>query len=258
MNLLEPYKNIILKIKKDEYTNFKKDDVHPIQKLNFLINSFESLTKTKKGININISDQVVEYNILPLISKQEAIKYGPIASIYSGITKQLVSRLNTIKLTKAINTKCTFVESNSMNVPIYTGTQFKNIIPINFTPDNEWNPLSGVDHKVYKYNELLEKIILSNMKIDNTIYKNFKLKNQQTIISNTTLTKTSDASNICYEELQKFLNKKLTNDDINITREMYLSQFFNVTKVIDSLKHKDYDSIEIIPLSKMLAVFKLI
>ena len=97
------------------------------------------------------------------------------------------------------------------------------------------------------------------MKLDNTIYKSFNLKNLQSVVSVDVL-KNSDKSisDVCYEEMIKLLYKKSIEKKDVIGREMFLTQFFNINKIIENVKHREMDLIEIIPLSKSLAVYKLI
>lgn len=259
IDLLEPYKRMVLGIKKDEYINFNNMSVHPIQKINYLIEPFTKSTETKKGANISITYQAIEYDIMPLVSKIDATKFGPIASVTTGLNKPLIKRFRTIKLYNNVLNNPVPVETTTKALPIYTGATFKTVRPVNFKEGYEWKPMAGVDTKTYKYNELLQSVILKNMKIDTSIYKSFKAKDYQTIVPKDILTgNKKSVSEICYEELQKFLNRKMTTENTAITREMYLSQFFNISKIIENIKRGDEESIEIIPLTKALAVFKLI
>lgn len=255
INLLEPYKKMVLGIKKGEYPiNL---NTHAIQRLNYLIEPFINSSETKKGIDISISNQVIEYDVMPLISKISATKFGPIDFVTTGINKSLINRFKTIKIYSNILNTISPIDTTTKPLTIYNGNSFKQVRPVNFKEGYEWNPM-GVDHKTYKYNELLEKVILQNMKIDNTIYKSFKMKDYQPIVSIDILKNSNrSVSDICYEELQNLLNKKLTDKFDVITREMYLLQYFNINKIIESLR-RDTDSIEIIPITKLVAVFKLI
>lgn len=259
IDLLEPYKRMVLGIKNNEYTNFNNIEVHPIQKINYLIEPFTKSNETKKGINISITTQTIEYDIMPLISKVDAIKFGPIASITTGLNKPLIKRFRTIKLQSNILNNPVPIESTAKPLTVYTGSIFKTVKPVNFKEGYEWKPMAGVDFKTYKYNELLQSTILKNMKIDTSIYKAFKIKDYQPVVSKEVLNGIKKSvSEICYEELQKFLNRKMNIENTAITREMYLSQFFNISKIIENVRRGDEDSIEIIPLTKALAVFKLI
>lgn len=260
INLLEPYKKMILGIIKEDYKPFDFN-INNIQHINYLIRPFINSKETKNTIDISISNQIIDYNVLPLIDKIEALKFGSIQFIITGINKQLINRFKTIKVNKVLfskipNRKNTDEIVTPLNV--YTGFNYKNIIPINFKEGYKWKPMNGVDVKVYKYNELLEKSIFKNMKIDKTIYNSFKSKDYQPIASKDLLNNNKKSvSELCYEELNNFLNRK-SIDDINIIREMYLLQFFNINKIIDNIKQRDEDSIEIIPIVKILAIFKLI
>jgi hypothetical protein len=255
-DLIEPYKGMLLGVKKDEFNII---DVHPIQKINYLIQSITNSRETKKGINISINDKAIEYNVLPLISKIDAVKFGPISYINTGLTKSLVNRFKNITVNDNILNNPIDIETTVRPLSVYTGYTYKQITPVNFKEGHEWKPAQGVNFKTYKYNQLLESIILKNMKIDNNIYKSFKIKDHYQIVSNDVLKGTNKSvSEICYSELEKLLNKKLINEDKNISREMYLLQFFNINKIIESIRKKDEESIEIIPLTKMLAIFKLI
>ena len=256
--LLEQYKNILLEVKKDKYIN--NNDVHPIQKINYLIQPFSDSSETKKGIDISISNYIVEYNILPLISIKDATKFGPLTKNNSGINKQLINRFKTIKIINNVVNTITdpnIITSKPLN--IYTGANFKTIKPIQYKEGYEWLPMAGISYKTYRYNEILEKSIFNNMKLDNTIYKSFNLKNLQSVVSVDVL-KNSDKSisDVCYEEMIKLLYKKSIEKKDVIGREMFLTQFFNINKIIENVKHREMDLIEIIPLSKSLAVYKLI
>lgn len=257
IDLLEPYKRMVLGVIKEEY--IMNRNIHPIQKINYLIEPFISSKENKKGINISISNQTIDYDINPLISRIDATKFGPIANVNTGLNKQLINRFKTIKVSSNIVNNSIATELTTKPLNIYTGSLFKEVKPINFKEGYEWQPMNGVDPKTYKYNSLLESVIFKNMTINNSIYKSFTPKDYSPIVPKEILNGTKKSvSEICYEELEKFLSKKLQVENINITREMYLSQFFNINKIIESIRKGDEDSIEIIPLSKSLAVFKLI
>ncbi len=259
INLLEPYKNMILCVNNNNYNLFEHSIINPIQKINYLINPFNTINEHKKGINISISNQTVEYNIFPLISNTDAIKFGPISSVNTGINKQLINRFNTIKLKDNILTNSIPIDNTIGPLLIYTGSDYKSITPINFRENHEWYPMKGTNARTYKYNELLQDSIINNMKIDNSLYKSFKSKKISPIVSNDILFKnTKNISEICYNELESFLDRKLVDKDINISRELYLLQFFNINKIIESIRKRDSDSIEIIPIVRLLSVIKLI
>lgn len=252
VDLLEPYKWALLQIDKNKY---KMEQIHPIQNINYLIKPFEVSNETKKGINISINNYSVEYNITPLISRLAASKFGPISYNSVGINNVLINRFKTINIINNSVNNLISVDSINDKLSIYTGAQFKYIEPINFVKGKKWRPSNGVDYKTYKYNEILERIIMKNMKI--ITLPSFKNNDYPVIVNNAVLYNGSTVSDVCYNELDKFLTKKEVTDR-NIIRELYLSQYFNINKNIDYIRKQERESVDIIPVSKLLLFFKLI
>jgi hypothetical protein len=288
--LLEPYKKLTLGLTSKSYESMSSLTINPIQKINYLIHPFlskESKETKKNAIDITMSDQVVEYNIFPLISPIEAIKFGPISFTNSGLTKQLINRFRTItvhklksesesskiggfdSVPKSIHDSDSGSDSDSDSSRgyyygrnddryVYNGLKYQQIKPVNFK-NSEWNPLDGSNFITYKYNDLLSKVILSNMKI-NKLPSNVNKK--QTIVSSNSLINKRDASKLCFEEIHKLLIRKLVDLDGHrnraIMRELYLMQYFNVNKANDLLRHRDYNSVEVIPVTNFMVANKLI
>lgn len=256
-DILELYKRKVLNVDSSKYSDFGIN-IHNIQKINYLIKPFiKSDSSVEKALDISITYQSVSYNILPLMSKIEALKFGPIQNIYTGLNRQLIDRFKTIKIeNNVVNSSYGKINENQYRqLPVYTGSSFKKIEPVNFREGYEWSPLKGVDHKVYRYNEISENIILSNMKLEP---KEFTPKNFKPIVpSNVLLENKKKAAEICYSELEKFIEKNNITD-INIIRELYLIQFFNVNRITDSMKYGNMEIIEVIPISRFLHSLKLI
>jgi hypothetical protein len=267
---IEIYLNILKKYKKTEYIESYKNiifgsyilndniiDISNSQYINYLIEPFiNNNNKKDKIIDISIdSKQDIEYNILPLISKIDAVKYGPLSNNNTGINISMINRFNTIKLlyNNLNNVKNSEINSILSTLPIYTGSSIKKIKPVHYKEGDEWYPMKGVDYKTYKYNNILEDIIFSNMKIKEDTYN----KKYQSIISTDILNNNVNISisELYYNELSKFLDKKGASDIIK--KEMFLLQFFNINKNIEYVKRRDFDNVEIIPVSKMVHFFNL-
>lgn len=248
-------------------------DLHPLHKINYLILPFKpSLNNIKFFINISTSKNIISYNIMPLINKLDAVKFGPIQRISQGIDKSMINRFNTISITQHIYNIDNALNKVKNGAVIYDGSNYKEIIPINMKKNIQWCPLSGVCSTVYKLNEIFQSNVLNVMKIDTSVYEKYIIE-QRSIKRNTLmdtmqyeLKKYKDRTveqivfKICFDEIKHRISK-LKESNVykldTIKKEAYLSQFFNAMSISRSIHKKDFNSIELIPSKYSFTYFKL-
>ena len=267
---LEKFKEDLLNIDYKKYN--MPDTILNIQKINFFIYPIlKTIVNPSKYLDVSIFKQCISYDIMPLIDKKSAIKFGPIQSIYTGINKQLIDRFRSIIIEqyKHVDSKGKDIQSVKTDLPIYTGSSFKNITPI-YNKDMAWYPMKGSNPIVYKYNELLEEEIFKNMTVDASKYNEFEKKKYKNItnideIKNAVKGKKRDQyekiiSEVCFNHVDRLINlnkDKLLDKDI-VQREAYLMQFFNSKDILYKVFKNDYQDLEIIPVTYNFINLKLI
>lgn len=271
---IQKYKyNILSEYDKKQYEI--NSSLPVLQKINYLIKPLVLIDK--KPMCFNIVNKI-EYNILPLINKKEAYKFGPILKTSHGLTKQIINRFKTIYDIESIteSENYTYDEFTKDSACIYNGYAFSEIRPVNYNPGITWKPLSGIHPIVYKINKEKEDIILSKMIIDDRIYKSFDSSSYKQLISpdimlaeikvNSKLSVENIVSRHCFNILNNKIKSIDVSDDMleSIKKELTVMQYQNISSIVEKLKKEKVDmstvssDINLLPIKYILYFLKLI
>jgi len=240
--------------KKIALNNDKSYDISsnlsPIKKVNYYIKPLSTLkdnVDTTNYFNINISNNIISYNVLPLFNIQKALKYGPIHNIDSGLDSNMIKRYENVTIEKKTTTKpSTYIDSIQGPAIIYTGAEYKELSPV-YSINAKWKPLSGVNDNVYKYNELLFDQISKNMILNPIDIKNKNIsENLDELKKELKSSKNKEdrldvISSYCFNKINK------TNRNELIKNEIYLYQYYNILDISSKFNTGNLNLITIMP-----------
>lgn len=212
--------------------------LHLLHKINYLVLPMTIEDQNTRYINISYSNTAITYNMLALVDRSVAIKYGPIQSTVQGINKSSYNRFNTISVKNTNHSVEHTIHTVKNNAIIYDGYNYKNLTPINLKKDQKWYPLQGCNIKAYILNQEFEKQLFDKMNIitvDNNSSINMEIPDK---INESSIIKSS------FNGI-KNIASKINNSTKE--KELYLFQYFNVMNNIKLLRKKEYNSIDIVP-----------
>lgn len=223
------------------------DTLENIKKINYYITPLTVKTIDKSNsFNINMSNNIVSYNVLPLFNLQKALQYGPIQSNDAGIDQVMIKRYENLVLQKKTTVfSKEYINSIEGMATVYTGAEYKNLHSV-YSFTNRWKPLSGVNDNVYKYNELLYEQIKNTMKLDpdKTISKP-NTTNGIDEIKKELHDRTKLVTTISSYYFDKLKIDNSTN--ISIKNEIYLYQYYNILDAIHNIKTNNMSLITVFP-----------
>jgi hypothetical protein len=262
---VQKYKYNILS-KSDKILFKINEDMPMVQRINYLIKPFIECKKKENCININ---SIIEFNVMQLVDKKSAIKFGPISTISNGLNSQIIERFKTIKSVEidkddTNNYKDEYIKDSAC---LYTGYMYKYITPVNYTKGLNWKPAAGINPSIYKINKQMEDKILSKMIINNKKYLLFDSTKYKSISSDIMLSEIKlNKSKIeeivtkyCYNSLKNKLDN-ISDSDLYqiIEKESKLIQYQNILNIINSVKKNILFDINILPIKYIFYLFKLI
>lgn len=246
-----------------------KEDLPVVQKINYLI---KPLTITERKPNcIEVINNIV-YNVMPLISKKESHIFGPILANHHGLTQQIIKRFNTINY---VNT-FTDIDLQTMDsftkepLCLFNGSIFSKLMPANYNPGINWKPLSGIHPIVYLTNKNMEDKILEKMILNNDKYQVFNTLTFNQIISpdlmlseiriNPNVNIEVIAAKHCFNILKLSINSLRMNESLLavIKKELQMLQYQNLLSIIENIKKKQINEINIMPIKYIMYYLKLI
>jgi len=230
-------------------------DLHHLKKINYYIKPLLHTDKSGNYFNISMSNNIISYDIMPLISKQYAIKFGPIHNMDNGIDTIMIERYKTIVITKKTTVNpVVFIEEITGPAIVYTGSEYKQLNSVYSFNDN-WKPLEGIDETVYRYNELLSQNILQNITLS---YINIEKKSNDLSELHKNIKKGKLLNNsivdFYFDKLEQFISNKPYIAQ-SIKDELYLYQYYNAIEGISNYKIHKTDLIEIIPSKYIFSKF---
>jgi len=230
-------------------------DLHNLKKINYYIKPLLITNKSDNYFNINMSNNIISYDIMPLISRQHAIKFGPIHNMDNGIDAIMIERYKTILIDKKTTiSPVAFTEEITGSAIVYTGSKFKQLDSV-YSFSDKWKPLEGIDDTVYKYNELLSQNILENITLSYITIE--KKSSDLSELYKRIKTGKSLGDNIVsfyFDKLEQFISNKSYIAQ-PIKDELYLYQYYNAIEGISTYKMNKTELIEIIPSKYIFSKF---